>query len=326
MELMSRLGFALVATVAVVFGTGPAGAQEVTLSAVNFVPNHTSFGKPFAEWVEAINSEGKGLIQIEIKASGSMSPFKMGDAVKTGVVDMANLPATFYQNLLPIGDSLKLAQVVPAGPDKPDPSWALMNELHEQKVNAHYLASWGWGVPFHLYLRDKKIDKPDLTGLKLRITPVYRSFFRALGADLIQMKPTDVYTALERGTVDGYGWPIWDIKSFGWDKVTKYRVDPGFYTVTVGIAVNLDKWKSLSDAQRGFLQSKAWAFSWEEYQRAAKTNAFYEQQQKEAGIEVIELTGKARDDYLRTAYEAGWAEANELAPEDAAKLKALISK
>ena len=41
----------------------------------------------------------------------------------------------------------------------------------------YYLARTGDNQPFHLYL-NKTIDKPDLTGLKLRITPVYRDFFQ----------------------------------------------------------------------------------------------------------------------------------------------------
>ena len=84
-------------------------------------------------------------------------------------------------------------------------------------------------TPFHLYLT-KPITKPDLTGFKIRITPVYRDFFTALGATVVQTAPGEVYTALERGVVDGYGWPIGGIFDFGWHEKTKYRVDPGFYT------------------------------------------------------------------------------------------------
>ncbi len=56
-----------------------------------------------------------------------------------------------------------------------------INKLYNEKVNAHYLARMVETPPFHLYL-NKQIDKPDLTGLKIRITPVYRDFFQALGA------------------------------------------------------------------------------------------------------------------------------------------------
>ena len=316
------LGAALVATTALAML--PASAAEVTLSAVNFVPNHTSFGKPFADWVKVVNQKGKGLIQIKIKASGSMSPFTMGNAVKTGVVDMANLPATFYQNLLPVGDALKLTTKRPEELRK-NGAYEFLNKLHEEKVNARILTLWGWDVPFHLFLRDKKIDKPDLTGLKIRITPIYRAFFKALGADVIQAKPSDVYTALERGSIDGFGWPITDIKSFGWDKVTKYRVEPGFYQTTSGVIINLDKWRSLNQAQRDFLDSEAKAFEIAETRAAKAKNARYRKEHADAGMKVIRFTGKTAEDFVKLAYEAGWAEHMKLDPVNAAKLRKLIS-
>ena len=39
----------------------------------------------------------------------------------------------------------------------------------------------------------------------------------------------------------------------GWDKVTKFRMEPSFYTTELAILVNLDTWKSLTDAQRKIL-------------------------------------------------------------------------
>ena len=96
-----------------------------------------------------------------------------------------------------------------------------MAALYAQKMNAIFLARLVDNNPFHLYL-NKPIDKPDLTGLKLRITPVYRDFFQALGATVVQTAPGEVYTALERGVVDGYGWPITGVFDLGWNEKTKY--------------------------------------------------------------------------------------------------------
>ena len=84
-------------------------------------------------------------------------------------------------------------------------------------MNAIFLARLVDNNPFHLYL-NKQINKPDLTGLKIRITPVYRDFFQALGATVVQTAPGEVYTALERGVVDGYGWPITGIFDLGWKR------------------------------------------------------------------------------------------------------------
>src|SRR5207248_9124406 len=111
-----------------------------------------------------------------------------------------------------------------------------------------YLAKTVEFTPFHLYLT-KKIDKPDLTGLKIRITPVYRDFFQALGATVMQTPPGEVYTTLERGVVDGYGWPIHGIFDLNWQEKTTYRVDPGFYNAEVSIVENLDDLKGLPAQQ-----------------------------------------------------------------------------
>ena len=112
-----------------------------------------------------------------------------------------------------------------------------MAKFYAQKMNAMFLARVVDNNPFHLYL-NKPIDKPDLNGLKLRITPVYRDFFQAMGATVVQTAPGEVYTALERGVVDGYGWPITGVFDLGWNERTKYRVDPGFYSAEVSILIN----------------------------------------------------------------------------------------
>ena len=93
---------------------------------------------------------------------------------------------------------------------------------------------------------NKKIDKLDFTGLKIRVTPVYKDIVEALGGTTVTTAPGEVYTALERGVVDGYGWPVTGIFDLGWEKVTKFRMEPAFYSVEVGVLVNLDTWKGLN--------------------------------------------------------------------------------
>lgn len=320
---MTRLYRALLGLSVAVGLAGGAGAQEVTLSAINFLPNNMSFGIPFADYVADLNKAGKGIVQVQIRPAGSISPFQMGNAVKTGVVDMGAIPPTFYQNLLPVGDAIKLTKKTAVEMRK-NGTWELMNKLHNEKVNAWLLDMSGFHVKFYLYLRDKKIETPDLKGLKIRTTPVYRAFFRALGADLIQTAPGDVFIALERGTIDGYGWPSWDLKTAGWDKYTKYRVEPGFYAVANATIINLDKWKSLTQQQRDFLTQHAIKFEAEYDKRYAPKTEAYLKEQKDAGVQVIEFKGKMAEDYVKLAYDAAWAEFMQLDPENTPKLKKLI--
>src|SRR5262245_17072272 len=191
-------------------------------------------------------------------------------------------------------------------------------------MNAIFLARHVDGNPFHLYL-NKPIAKADLSGLKIRITPVYRDFFQALGATVVQTAPGEVYTALERGVVDGYGWPITGIFDLGWHEKTKYRVDPGFYSAEVSILINKASWDKLSDPQKKVIADTA---AWIEGQapETAKENEADIAKQKAAGIAVIEFKGAEGTAYRDKAYEAGWAGVIKQSPEHGAKLKEFFAK
>lgn len=318
----SWLSVAIGAALAVSAG-GAAFAQQVTLRGVNAFQEGSAFAKPFEDFIKKVNEDGKGVIHIQyIGGPKAMPPFEVGNAVKTGVVDIANVTSAFYTNLMPEAESLKLAtQTIQQ--QRQNGAWEFLNKLHNEKMNVWYLARTGDGVPFHLYL-NKPIAKADLHGLTLRVTPIYRAFFAALGANLVQTPPGEVYTALERGVVDGYGWPIQGIFDLGWQEKTKYRVDPGFYQVDVNILVNQDRWKKLTDAQRGVL-TKAAAWVEERNKLNADINAAERKRQADAGIKTITLAGAELEKWNKTAQDAGWAYVAQIAPQNAAELRRLLA-
>ncbi|MBW7850942.1 MAG: TRAP transporter substrate-binding protein DctP [Rhodospirillales bacterium] len=302
---------------------GAAHAAEVTLRGVNAFQEGTAFAKPFEDFIGKVNEDGKGLIRINyIGGPRAMPPFEVGNAVKTGVVDIGNVTSAFYTNLMPEAESLKLATRT-IQEQRKNGAWEFLNDLHVKRMNAYYLARTGDGVPFHLYL-NKPIDKPDLKGLTIRVTPIYRAFFADLGANLVQTAPGEVYTALERGVVDGYGWPVQGIFDLGWQERTKFRVDPGFYQVDVNILVNNDVWKKLTDEQRAVLTKTA---AWVEERNAlnAGINAKEMERQAAAGLKTITFAGAEKEQWLKAAAEAGWAYVKKIAPDNADKLRSLLA-
>ena len=71
-----------------------ANAQEVTLRAVTSFAEGTQFSKNFERFIEKVNKDGKGVVQINyIGGPRAMPPFEVGNAVRSKVVDMANVPA-----------------------------------------------------------------------------------------------------------------------------------------------------------------------------------------------------------------------------------------
>src|SRR5690349_12639379 len=295
----------LIMGLAAVFVTTAAAAQEVTLRAVSAFAEKTTYSRGFELFIERVNRDGKGVLQINyIGGPKAMPPFEVGNALKSGVVDVANSTGAFYTNVMPEADAWKLTQR-PMSELRRNGGYDYMAKLYAEKINALLLARHVNNNPFHLYL-NKRIDKPDLTGLKIRITPVYRDFFQALGATVVQTAPGEVYTALERGVVDGYGWPITGIFDLGWHEKTKYRVDPGFYTAEVSVLVNKTAWDKLNDKQRAVLRNAADRAEAEAAADFVAENAKDTKRQADAGIQTIKFEGAAAEAYRSKAYQAGW--------------------
>ena len=315
----------VIAAMLVLAAAAQVAAQEVTLRAVSSFAEKTTYSRGFERFIERVNDAGKGVISINyIGGPKAMPPFEVGNALKSGVVDIANVTGAFYTNLMPEADAWKLTQR-PMAELRQNGGYAYMANLYAQKLNAIFLARLVDNNPFHLYL-NKKIDKPDLAGLKLRITPVYRDFFQKLGATVVQTAPGEVYTALERSVVDGYGWPITGIFDLGWHEKTKYRVDPGFYSAEVSVLVNKSTWDKLNDKQKAVLTKAAEQGEAESAAEFAKANAADTDRQAKAGIETIRFDAAGAKKYHDDAYEAGWAGVIRQSPEHGPKLRGFFSK
>jgi TRAP-type C4-dicarboxylate transport system substrate-binding protein len=302
-----------------------AAAQEVTLKAVTAFAERTTNSRPFERFIDRVNAEGRGLVRINyIGGPKAIPPFEVGNALKGGVVDIAMVTGAFYTNLMPEADAWKLTER-PMAELRQNGALDVMEPLYTQKMNAIYLARLVNNNPFHLYL-NKRVSGPDLTGLKLRITPVYRDFFQALGATVVQTSPGEVYTALERGVVDGYGWPITGVFDLGWNEKTKYRVDPGFYNAEVSILVNRNSWNRLTDAQKDVVRKAAEDGEAAAVAEFAAENEKETQRQAAAGIETIRFEGDAARAWVAKAYQAGWDGVIRLSPVTGPKLKELFQK
>src|SRR6188474_1821321 len=127
--------FAGIAACTAAFGILPASAQEITLRAVTSFAEGTQFSKNFERFIEKVNADGKGVLRINyIGGPRAMPPFEVGNAVRTKVVDIANVTGAFYTNLMPEADGFKLISK-PAAAQRRDGTFAFIEELHNQKLN-----------------------------------------------------------------------------------------------------------------------------------------------------------------------------------------------
>ena len=75
--------------------------------------NEMAGGEPdFQGFMQKLNAGGKGNLQLNfIGGPKAMPPFEVGNAVRTGVVDIAMTTGAFYTHIMPEADALKLTQI-----------------------------------------------------------------------------------------------------------------------------------------------------------------------------------------------------------------------
>lgn len=305
----------------------PANAEEVTLTGASCFPIGSPPGAPFERLVAEINEKGKGIVQIDLKGGAPAigSPFTLTQKMSKGVYDIVGCTESYFGNVFPEAPVLRFAEV-PYTVLRENGGLALVSELLATHGIKYIGRHHDYG-PFHLWL-SQKIDKPDLTGLNLRVSPVYTAFFKSLGATVQTSNISQVYSYMENGTVQGYGWPAlgW---APAWVKVTKYRVEPGFYHATLHTVANLKKWNSLTKEQQDFINGIVLAYEANSETTSDSFKATLKAQNDKTaaeGLSAITFSGADREKWLAAARKAGWAEVLERSPENGAKLMELFTK
>ena len=322
---MSRWLFAGVAGAALLLvPQAPVLAQEVTLKAAVFVPPSTTYGIPFKRFVDRVNETGKGVLQIRIVGGPEAVPANnQADAVKSGVLDIASIPPAYYKSSMVEGDAQILSNMTVAE-QRASGGYAMLNKIANDRMNAVYLTTYGMGVPFHLYLtKEGTVAKADdLKGLRLRGQPNYNAVFKHYNITSANIAAPEVFTALERGVVQGYGWPLWGISDFGWDKLTKVRVDPGFYNVVVNILMNKASYDKLTPAQRKVIDDAVAWFEADTLTYTAETTKATLEAQAKQGIKAVDFG----PEFKKVALDLYWEDLKKLSPDSIAKLQSLPIK
>ena len=286
---------------------------DTTLKMTGCLPRNHDYIEAFHDaFLAPLNAKGTDL-KIRYLGGTEVTPRKkQAPALKRGLVDMIHCPGAYYGGLL---SEARLAGVQNRSIEeiRSNGGWDMMQEAWGKGLNARILA---WvhfkGQKFYVYTRFKpKLSEKtglDLTGVKMRSTGLYNAFLKAMGATPVNISPTDVYAALERGVVDGLAWPWGSVAKLGWEKFLKYRIEPDFYGASMLLLINRDKYNSLSQSQKDLLHSHAKAYESAADAIIIKKGHIDDAKIKKAGVKSLKLDGKVGQAYLSTIYGAKWAQ------------------
>jgi TRAP-type C4-dicarboxylate transport system substrate-binding protein len=285
-------------------------AAEVTLKLVTVFPRNHTFNIPVFEMLNEVNTKGKGLLQLQyIGGPEAVPPTEQLAALQRGVFDIFSGPASYYDGQVPETGAHN-ASNKSAVELRKDGALDLLNKAFNAKANAQYLAYLGSGYTFYIFTKNEPkrtaTGGVDLQGLKIRGPSIYRPFYETQGITAVNVQVPEMYSALERGVIEGVGFPLIGLTNFGWEKQLKFRVLPSFWQGDVSIIANLDAWKKLDDKQREFLRNIA-------LETERKAHEFFQAESKReeqklfaAGMKDVQPSAPEAKKYAAAAHNSLW--------------------
>lgn len=284
-------------------GGGEGGPREVKLTFVTAFPEKGQNNDGF--WIfRDILAEKAPWIEIDYRGGPEVvAPTDLIEGVSSGAYDGGHLPGDYYAGQMPL---MELQRFTPYSPmeERENGIHDLLTEAHDE-MGVHYVGHTHSGVPQTLFLKGK-IDSPDLSGKSIRGSSAATSMISRLGGTPIDMPGDEVFTALERGVIDGTVWASVGPSTFGFHTEVNYYVEPRWYESLANTVINTDTWESLDEeSQQAITEAmiEAEPKIFEHYQQlTAEETATWE----EAGMQRIEFKDADAKKMLEIAYRDSW--------------------
>lgn len=252
------------------------------------------------------------------------------DSVRSGVLQGMNPFTLYWSGKIPASVFLSS---YPGGPDQPH-QWDTMfyslgmlektREIYE-KFGLFYVGPIQHDANI-IHSKNPVNSLEDFKGMKLRVPGgMVAEVFQAFGASTVSLPGSDIFPALEKGTIDAadYVGPAvnWEL---GFSQVTDYILfgPPGVMSIyqpvdLMDLTVNLRAWKALDPKLQKLVEDEVRIYSQKHYLTIQKRNVEAMKKFKDAGDTVSRLSQEDVDQWRRKAIPIWykWANKDESARE-----------
>ena len=304
----------------------PASSAESTLKMVSMLPKKHPVGRAFGGFVKRLNKEFKGEFQIDWRGGPEVVPqFKQPNAVRIGSVDMTLTSPSYANGILSVSGSANYSNKQ-YDAVKATGYLDYMAKLHAAKGLVYVGELPVSQLRFHIFLRKPITKMADLKGMRIRVFPAIAPAVKALGASPLVLAMGEIYTAMERGIIDGFAQGVSGIGK-QYQGLLKGYVAPGFYRATFHLLANPRSWNKVPAATRAkvidFVRNTDPATFEAGWTRPL--NAAYKRLE-DLNIKAIRFSPDEEAKYKRLVLDAAWAAVRSKAPEEGKRLQSMLMK
>ena len=205
------------------------------------------------QYLDNVKEIGGDTVKIGVQGPEVVPPFEQLQPVASGVFDMLFTHGVYHAGSKGIALVADTIDVDPLRRREVG-IWDFIDKYYQKHNNLKMVTLPAASFDgYHMFLKEPLSPEGDVKGRKIRGTLSYHGVIRALGGSPVVLPGSQIYTALEKGVVDGACWPAAGMLSMKHFEVAKYRVRPTFGSSNVPVLVNLDSWNKLNDDEKGVL-------------------------------------------------------------------------
>ncbi len=231
--------------------------------------NFPIFQEGAERFADDVRTMSNGRLDVHVYAGGELVPaLQVFDAVSAGTVEMGHgspyywagkVPEAQFFSSVPFGMTAKgmNAWLYNAG------GLELWNEIYKP-FNLMALPMGNTGVQMGGWFNKQINSMEDIKGLRMRIPGLGGKVFKKAGGNPVLMAGSEVYTALERGTIDATEWvgPFHDMR-LGLNRAANFYYYPGWHEpgTVFELMINDAKWSLLPKDLQKIVETAAAATS-----------------------------------------------------------------
>ncbi|HSB72176.1 MAG TPA: DctP family TRAP transporter solute-binding subunit [Candidatus Methylomirabilis sp.] len=297
----TALALALGAAVA---GGTPAAWAKTEFRLSNQLPPSHHISKGLVVFAGKVKEYSKGAIEVKIFDSAQLfKDTEIVEGLQEGLIEAGLVPVNKWSGMIPAADVFEMPFIykdlssikkfIDAGAGE-----LLDREFQKRTVKTLFWVDYGY---IQFFNNKHALTKPDdFKGLKMRtFSSGDADTLKALGAAPTVMSSSEMYMALQRGTVDGATTGMPAAVSRKVHEVQKFMTEANYTTAQFVVQASLKWWEKLPQDQReAILKAGKEA---EEWIRGAIAQSEDEAEKviRKAGVQIHQLTPEARPLFIK---------------------------
>lgn len=263
------------------------------------------FGKGAVAFAEKLEEVSGGTMTCQIFPNGTLGSIsEVASMIQQGTCDVSPIVTSSLVDFCP---ELGVFDLPFLFSDYDDAKTSINGEIgdyfkEQLAAQGMHVGSW-MTMGFRETTSSKPIESvADFKGLKIRTqsNEVHQAIFNSLGAAATVISFSELYTAMEQGTVDAEENPYVNIYSNAYYEVQKYLVETNHVFQFASLLVSQSKYDSLTDEQKAWVDEAAEYAADVEWEATQTDNETAKQGCIDAGMTFVELD----HDELRNAVQS----------------------